>query len=109
MDTDVLVYLQKIKTFLNNNQEAMNYFIGNSDVDEFYRQLSIISNKNYETNGQPELTKEQLEALRTTMIVLSIKNQRVFYSDDKLFLFLDDLFYEPIRLTGWEIAKEKTK
>ena len=90
MDTDVLVYLQKIKTFLNNNQEAMNYFIGNSDVDEFYRQLSIISNKNYETNGQPELTKEQLEALRTTMIVLSIKNQRVFYSDDKLFLFLDD-------------------
>lgn len=90
MDTDVLVYLQKIKTFLKNNQEARDYFIGNADVDKFYEQMSIISNKNYEKSGQPELSKEQFEALRTTMIVLSIQKQRVFYSDDKLFLFLDD-------------------
>lgn len=90
MDTEVLVYLQKIKTFLKNNQEARDYFIGNADVDKFYEQMSIISNKNYEKSGQPELSKEQFEALRTTMIVLSIQNQRVFYSDDKLFLFLDD-------------------
>lgn len=90
MDTDVLVYLQKIKTFLKNNQEVRDYFIGNADVDKFYEQMSIISNKNYEKSGQPELSKEQFEALRTTMIVLSIQKQRVFYSDDKLFLFLDD-------------------
>jgi hypothetical protein len=90
MDTDILVYLQKIKTFLKTNQEARDYFIGEADVNEFYEQMSIISSKNYETNGQPELSREQFEALRVTMRVLAIKKQRIFYSDDKLFLFLDD-------------------
>jgi hypothetical protein len=31
-----------------------------------------------------------LKIFKDLVIVLSIKNQRVFYSDDKLFLFLDD-------------------
>jgi hypothetical protein len=90
MDTEVLVYLQKIKTFFKTNQEARDYFVGDADVEYFYEQLSIISSKNYETDGQPELSREQLEALRVTMRVLAIKDQRIFYSEDKLFLYLDD-------------------
>lgn len=90
MDTEVLVYIQKIKTFLKTNQEAKDYFVGDSDVEYFYEQISIISSKNYETNGQPELSREQLEALRVTMKVLAIKDQRIFYSEDNLFLYLDD-------------------
>lgn len=90
METEVLIYLQKIKSYLNTNKEAREYFIGDSSIDEFYKHLSIISNKNFETNGQPELTKEQFELLRMTIKVVTIRNQRVFYSDDKLFLYLDD-------------------
>lgn len=90
MDTEVLVYLQKIKNYLNNSEDAKNYFIGQADVDEFYKELAIISNKNFETKGQPELTKEQFELLRVTLIATSIAKQRVFYSEDKLFMFLDD-------------------
>lgn len=90
MDTEILVYLQRVKNYLNTNEEANKYFIGDSDVDEFYNQLTIVSEKNFETNGQPELTKEQFELLRIATLATAISKQRVFYSEDKLFLFLDD-------------------
>lgn len=90
MDAEVSIYIQKIKSYLKSNQEAWEYFIGDSDVDEFFKQLEIVSEKNLETNGQPELTKEQFELLRMAIKVDSIKKQRLFYSDDKLFMYLDD-------------------
>jgi hypothetical protein len=93
MDTEILVYLQKVKSFLKTNEEASKYFIGESDVDEFYRQLTTVSEKNFETNGQPELTKEQFELLRVAALATTISKQRVFYSDDKLFLFLKINFF----------------
>jgi hypothetical protein len=96
MDSEVLVYIQKIKNFLNTNDSARDYFIGKSDVDEFYKQLSIISEKNFETNGQPELTKEQFELLRITLEVVSISQQKIFITDDGLFMIYEN--YPPISL-----------
>jgi hypothetical protein len=90
MDTEVLIYLQKVKTYFKNNEGARDYFVGDSDAEEFFNQLTIISSKNLKTNGQPELTKEQFELLRMTIKVVEIRKQRVFYSDDKLFIYLDD-------------------
>ena len=96
METEVLVYIQKVKTYLQANEEANNYFIGKADVDEFYKQLTIISNKNYEENGTPELSKEQFELLRRTVAALAASKQKVFYSDDKLFMFFEN--YPPISM-----------
>lgn len=90
MDTEILVYLQKVKNFLKTNDDASKYFIGDSDVNEFYKQLTNTSVENFEKNGQPELTKEQFELLRIAAIATTISKQRVFYSEDKLFMFLDD-------------------
>ena len=73
MDHDILVYIQKVKNYLKTNEEARNYFIGESDVDEFYRHLTIISEKNFNQNGQPELTKEQFELLRRTIYLANDK------------------------------------
>ncbi len=96
METDVLVYLQKVKTYLNTNKEAMDYFIGNSDAEEFYKHLAIISEKNFETSGQPELSKEQFELLRKTVLAVTISKQKMFYSADGLFMFFED--YPPISM-----------
>ena len=90
MDTEILVYLQRVKNYLKTNEEANKYFIGNSDVEEFYKQLASVSVENFKKNGQPELTKEQFELLRVAVTVTTISKQRVFYSDDKLFLYLDN-------------------
>lgn len=96
METEILVYIQKIKNFLSTNQGARDYFIGNSDVNEFYKQLTIISEKNYQKNRQPELTKEQFELLRITLEVVAISQQKLFVTDDGLFMVYED--YPPISL-----------
>ncbi len=96
MDTEILVYLQKVKNYLNSNDEAREYFIGNSDAEEFYKHLTIISEKNFVDNGQPELTKEQFELLRKTILAVTISKQDVFYSKDGLFMFFKD--YPPISM-----------
>ncbi len=96
MDTEILVYLQKVKNYLNSNDEAREYFIGNSDAEEFYKHLTIISAKNFVDNGQPELTKEQFELLRKTILAVTISKQDVFYSKDGLFMFFKD--YPPISM-----------
>ncbi len=96
MDTEILVYLQKVKNYLNSNDEAREYFIGNSDAEEFYKHLTIISEKNFVDNGQPELTKEQFELLRKTILAVTISKQDVFYSQDCVFMFFKD--YPPISM-----------
>jgi hypothetical protein len=85
MDTEVLVYLQKVKNYLSTNEEAKTYFIGNSDAE-----------KNFEKNGQPELTQEQFELLRKTILAVTISKQKVFYSSDGLFMFFEN--YPPISM-----------
>lgn len=96
MDTEVLVYLQKVKSYISSNEEAKTYFIGNSDAEEFYKHLAIISEKNFEENGQPELTQEQFELLRKTILAVSVSKQKVFYSEDGVFMFFED--YPPISM-----------
>lgn len=96
METDVLVYLQKVKTYLNTNKEAKDYFIGNSDAEEFYKHLAIISEKNFEKSGAPELSKEQFELLRKTVLAVTISKQKLIYSEDGVFMFFEN--YPPISM-----------
>lgn len=96
METEVLVYLQKVKNYISTNEEAKTYFIGNSDADEFYKHLAIISEKNFEENGQPELTQEQFELLRKTILAVSVSKQKLFYSEDGLFMLFEN--YPPISM-----------
>lgn len=96
MDTEVLVYLQKVKNYLNTNEEAKTYFIGNSDAEEFYKHLAVISEKNFEKSGQPELTQEQFELLRKTILAVTISKQKIVYSEDGLFMFFEN--YPPISM-----------
>lgn len=63
-ETEVLVYLNQVKSFLEKNEQARNYFIQGVTVDEFYEQVKIFSQQNLEKNGQPELSVEQFEEIR---------------------------------------------
>jgi hypothetical protein len=74
---EVLIYIQKVKTYFNNNTEAREYFIGESDEELFFEHLSEISQKNFETNGEVMLNKEQFELLRKTVIAISITKKDI--------------------------------
>jgi len=67
LHTNVLVYLQNVKNYIENNIEAKNYFIGSNDEDSFYDLIKDIANVNYEKSGEPQLTRAQFELVRITL------------------------------------------
>ena len=67
-ETEILIYLNGIKSFLEKNEQARNYFIQDLDVEEFYEKVRDISQKNLEKSGQPELSVEQFEEIRNTKV-----------------------------------------
>lgn len=64
MSPDVLIYIQSIKKFFTENVTAQKYFAIEGNEEKFYNNVSEISQKNYEENGDPELSVEQFEELR---------------------------------------------
>ena len=68
---EVLIYIQTLKNFLKTNKEANIYFLSNVNEEEFFNNLSKISQNNFEKNGEPNLTVEQFEFLRGIMVVFN--------------------------------------
>ena len=64
---DVLVYIQSVKSYLEKNSEAREYFIGDNSEESFFELVIDIANVNYEKRGEPQLTKEQFELVRITL------------------------------------------
>lgn len=75
--SEVLIYLQTVKTYLNNNTEARDYFIGESGEELFFEHLSQISQKNFESNGEVMLNREQFELLKKTISAISISKKEI--------------------------------
>lgn len=77
MSPEVLIYVQKVKQYLENDEKARKYFLENIDEEMFYRHLIEISQKNFEKDGEPTLTQEQFELLRKTMrAIMVVKNDQ---------------------------------
>lgn len=74
LSPEVLIYIQTVKHYFENNNEAREYFLGNANEELFYKHLSEISQKNFEKNGEVMLNKEQFEKLRS--IISSLKNEK---------------------------------
>ena len=72
LSPEVLIYIQSVKNYFQKNDEAIEYFIANSDEEQFFKHLSEISQKNFDKNGEVMLDKNQFELLRTTTMVITI-------------------------------------
>lgn len=77
MSPEVLIYIQKVKTYLQNDDKARQYFLDEVDEELFYQHLIEISQKNFEKDGEPTLTQDQFELLRKTMKAINAsKNEK---------------------------------
>jgi len=89
LSPEVLIYIQSVKNYFQKNDEAREYFIANSDEEQFFKHLSEISQKNFEKNGEVMLDKDQFELLRTTTKVITIAVKEDFPKeqtiDEKIF------------------------
>lgn len=90
MSPEVLIYVQTVKNYLNSNKEARDYFIGDNSEELFFEHLSIISEKNFDTNGDAMLNKEQFELLRKTLFAIAISKKEIPEDPmDKIFLDIE--------------------
>jgi hypothetical protein len=72
LSPEVLIYVQSVKNYFQKNDEARQYFIANSDEQQFFKHLSEISQKNFDKNGEVMLDKTQFELLRVTVQAIAV-------------------------------------
>jgi len=76
---EVLIYLQTLKNYFENNEEARSYFLSKVDEEEFFRLVGETAELNLQKTAEPQLTKEQLEFLRVSLMVFKMVEEE---SDD---------------------------
>ena len=64
-----LIYLQTIKNYFQNNEDARKYFLSELNEDEFYSGILKVAENNFRKLGEPQLTQEQLEFLRISLMI----------------------------------------
>lgn len=74
---EVLIYIQTVKTYFKKNVESQDYFIGNSNEEDFFQRLGEISQQNFDKNGEVMLNKEQFESLRNAVTVTEISKEEI--------------------------------
>ena len=92
---EVLIYIERVKRFLKINEDARNYFIVNGNEKKFFDELCKVSENNFKKNGEPELTKEQMESLRVD-VVLETVDARPKYRQEGIYFIFND--YPPTSL-----------
>lgn len=76
MSPEVLIYIQNVKNFLEKDQVTRDYFLSEIDENLFFQQLSEISQKNFEKDGEAMLTQSQFEDLRNSLLAMSITKKQ---------------------------------
>jgi hypothetical protein len=74
---DILIYIQTVKKFLENNKGTKEYFLTNVDEELFYENLGQIAQINLEKNGEPQLSKEQFEVLRISLQIFKQVDEEI--------------------------------
>lgn len=89
MSPDVILYIQKVKQFLDRDEIARKYFLEGADEELFYKHLIEIAQKNYEKDGEPTLTQQQFELLRRTIKAITISNSDAKDMDNQIYLTIN--------------------
>lgn len=64
-----LIYLQTLKNYFQNNEEAKKYFLSSLNEEDFYASVLNVAENNFRKSGEPQLTQEQLEFLRVSLTI----------------------------------------
>jgi hypothetical protein len=88
MSPEVLIYVQNVRNYFKKDLEARKYFLNEIDEELFFKYLTEISQKNFEKEGEPILSKEQFELIRKTLLLVDItkKEFKEESPEDKLFM-----------------------
>jgi len=65
LSSEVLIYVQNVRKYFTSNDETREYFGINTHEDEFFDGVITQAQKNYEETGDPELSTDQFEDVRS--------------------------------------------
>ena len=67
MNLDVQIYLKNLRNYIEQSDKASILFLGGKldSIDDFMYEVEKVSTKNQELNGEPALTQEQFEVIRS--------------------------------------------
>ena len=77
MEIDIQIYITNIRNFFETNEEGRKqmFNIPYADEEMFYEGLEEVAKKNYETHGDPTLTKQEISDLIQDVIQQNIRNE----------------------------------
>ena len=61
---DVLIYVQKIRKYLESSEEAKKYFLTDIDIEKFLEKVYNVSENNFNTSGDPILSPLQMDEIK---------------------------------------------
>jgi hypothetical protein len=88
MNVDVEIYVSNLKKFFKDNPDQLKILIGDMDKVDFFYRLKEVSENNYETKGEVELTKSQIAEVIAQM-----------YNDTVIKVEIEKYLNQPIQKT----------
>ena len=86
MDPEVLIYINKLKQYLDTNKEARDHFLKNLDEEGYFEKVTEIAVKNFIEKNDPTLTMEQFEYVKKIMKVVEIGGRSDDYYNPIIFV-----------------------
>jgi len=65
--TDVLIYIEKLKEYINNSDKVKKYFIGDNNEEQFYDMVLNVAIVNHYKRNEPNLNEIQFEFIKMTL------------------------------------------
>jgi hypothetical protein len=67
INTDVLIYIEKLREYINNSDKVKKYFIGENDEEQFYNMVLNVAIVNQYKRNEPNLNEVQFEFIKMTL------------------------------------------
>jgi hypothetical protein len=67
INTDVLIYIKKLREYINNSDKVKKYFIGENDEEQFYNMVLNVAIVNQYKRNEPNLNEVQFEFIKMTL------------------------------------------
>ena len=85
MDSEILVYINKLRKYFETNGEARDYFISNLPEELFMDRVIEVAEKNFYEKGDPTLSMPQFEFIKK-ILEEELGEQKDTYKEPRIFI-----------------------
>ena len=80
-NTDILIYVDKIRKYLESSEGARDFFLADTSIQKFMEKVIEMAENNFKAKGDPTLTTDQMTQIKNE---LSTNRNSSFFFDFSL-------------------------